>query len=83
LYNLLIATQVIDLIENDVKALNKCIQWQIQNATKGLRFVKLDKASLHLLYFIDASFIYNKDLSSQIGYVIILANNVNRVNIFH
>jgi hypothetical protein len=32
----------------------------------------LDLDSLSLLVFIDASFVNNKDLSSQIGFVIIL-----------
>jgi hypothetical protein len=82
-YDLSVAAQAVDPTENDVKALNKRIQWQIQNAARGLRFVKLDKASLRLLCFTDASFANNKDLSSQIGYVIVLADGANRANILH
>ncbi len=52
------------MVENDVKTLNKRVQWQNKNATKGLRFVKLDKNTLRLLTFTNASFVNNRDLSS-------------------
>jgi hypothetical protein len=55
----------------------------MENAIRGLRFVKLDATTLRLLVFIDASFANNKDLSSQIGYVTVLADAANRVNIVH
>jgi hypothetical protein len=70
------------LVEKDITALNKRIQWQIQNAARGLRFVQLNKESLQLLVFTDASFANNKDLSSQIGYILVLANYTN-ANILH
>ena len=78
-YNLSIAAQAVELTKKDVKALNKRIQQQIKNAAKGLRFVQLNKdlKSLQLLVFTDASFANNKDLSSQIGYILVLANNTN------
>ncbi|TAQ87858.1 hypothetical protein B7494_g3834 [Chlorociboria aeruginascens] len=43
---------------------------QIDNAKKGLQYVQLDRSTLQLIAFIDASFANNKDLSLQIGYVI-------------
>jgi hypothetical protein len=43
----------------------------------------LDISSLSLLVFIDASFANNKDLSSQIGFVIILTNRNQSANILH
>jgi len=44
--------------------------------------VKLNKESLQLLVFTDASFANNKDLSSQIGYILVLADSIN-ANILH
>ena len=45
--------------------------------------MKLDKEFLCLIIFIDASFIGNRDLSSQIGYVLVLANSSGRANTIH
>ena len=84
-YDLLVAAQVAELIktEKDVKALNKRIQWQIENAAKGLHFVKLEKDSLQLLVFTNASFANNKDLSSQIKYILVIANANKNANILY
>lgn len=82
-YDLSVAAQAIEPTENDVKKLNKRIQWQIENAARGLRFVKLEKETLRLLVFTDASFANNRDLSSQIGYVLVLADDTGRANILH
>jgi hypothetical protein len=43
----------------------------------------LDINSLSLLVFTDASFANNKDLSSQIGFVIILTDRNQSTNILH
>jgi hypothetical protein len=45
--------------------------------------VPLDISSLSLLVFIDASFANNKNLSSQIGFVIILTDRNQSVNVLH
>ena len=82
-YDLSVAAQAVEPTENDIKKLNKRIQWQVENAARGLRFVKLEKESLRLLVFTDASFANNKDLSSQIGYVLVLADDAGRANILH
>jgi hypothetical protein len=74
---------VINLVEDDTKALNKRLSWQIENVTRGLKFVKLDINTLQLLTFIDTSFANNKDLSSQIGYMLILSDGSNKANIIH
>jgi hypothetical protein len=44
--------------------------------------VKLNRESIQLLVFTDASFANNKDLSSQIGYILVLADGTN-ANILH
>ena len=77
------ASQVINPGEDNVKLLNKRLTWQIENSERGLKFVKLDVDTLQLLIFTDASFANNKDLSSQIGYVIVLTDGTNKANIIH
>jgi len=67
--------QTTDLTKEDVDRLNLRLKWQLENNTRGLRFVKLElREGLKLLVFVDASFANNKDMSSQIGYVVVLAN---------
>ncbi len=82
-FNLSFAAQVINSKETDIKELNKRLSWQIQNSHKGLKFIKLDTKTLKLLVFTDTSFTNNKDLSSQIGYIIILADITKKANIIH
>ena len=64
--------QAVDPQEENVKQLNKHIQWQIDNAIRGLTFIPLDLNSISVIVFIDASFANNRDLLSQISFVIIL-----------
>ena len=82
-FDLSSAAQVINPNEEDAKHLNKRLQWQIDNPTRGLRFAPLDPDSLQLIIFTDASFANNKDLSSQIGFIIALADRNNQANILH
>jgi hypothetical protein len=74
---------VINFSEDDAKALNKCLDWQIKNLNRGLKFVKLDANTMQLLVFTNASFANNKDLSSQIGYIIVLADATKKANIVY
>ena len=48
--------------KEDVKQLNKYLNWEIENANRGLKFIKLDIKTLQLLVFMDALFANNKDL---------------------
>jgi hypothetical protein len=82
-FDLSFAAQVINPKEEHVKHLNKRLQWQIDNPSRGLRFIQLDKDSLKLIVFTDSSFANNQDLSSQIGFVITLVDKDNRANIIH
>jgi hypothetical protein len=81
-FDLSFAAQVINPTKDDTKSLNKRLSWQIKNSNRGLKFVKLDVDALRLLVFTDASFANNKDLSSQIGYVLVLADTT-KANIVH
>lgn len=82
-FDLSFAAQVINPTENDARALNKRLEWQITNPERGLKFVKLDTNTLQLLVFTDASFANNKDLSSQMGYIIALTDATKKANIIH
>lgn len=77
------AAQTTNPDENNIKLLNKRHQWQINNSSRGLKFVQLDKTSLDLFIFTDSSFANNSDHSSQIGFVIVLADCNKRANILH
>jgi hypothetical protein len=46
----------------------------MKNQNRGLTYIEIDLRSAKLYVFVDGSFANNKDLSSQIGYEIILAN---------
>jgi hypothetical protein len=82
-FDLSFAAQVTDPQLDNIKFLNKRIQWQIDNPMRGLTFVALDLDSLNLMIFTDASFANNKDLSSQIGFVIALTDKNRTANILH
>lgn len=58
----------------DIKALNKRIQWQIDHQDRGLSFVPLDLGTAKLFVFVDGAFANNRDLTSQLGFVIVLGN---------
>ena len=82
-FDLSFAAQVTNPTKDDVKALNQRLQWQMDNPQRGLKFVKLDQESLRLIVFTDGSFANNRDYSSQIGYVIVLADKDQNANILH
>ena len=74
---------MINPVKDNIKSLNKRLSWQIENINRGLKFVKLNINILQLLVFTDASFTNNKDLSLQIGYILILANAIKKANIVY
>jgi hypothetical protein len=58
------------------------LQWQIDNHSRDLKYVKLDSTKLQLIVFSNSSFANNRDLFSQIDYVICLVDS-KHVNIVH
>lgn len=82
-FDLFYAAQSTEFSSDDVIVLNKRLQWQMDNKTRGLKYVKLDRNSLKVVIFIDSSFANNRDLSSQIGFVICIADKNDKVNIIH
>jgi hypothetical protein len=73
-YDLSVAAQHQNPTEDNIRTLNKRLEWQIKNMNRGIRYVALDLTCTKLFVFVDGSFANNKDLSSQIGHLIILAN---------
>jgi hypothetical protein len=63
--------------------LNQRLQWQLNNFTRELRFVPLNRNQLKLMIFTDAAFANTLDLHSQIDYVICLTNDDVNVNLIH
>ena len=59
------AAKTVEFSANDIALLNKQLQQQITDKSRGLRHVKLNPQDTHL----------------QIGYVIYLANTTNKANI--
>jgi hypothetical protein len=54
----------------------------MKNISQGLTYVKLDLSSVKLYVFVHGPFANNKDLSSQIGFEVILANKTIREDEF-
>ena len=74
IFDLSIAAQHQEPTKKDIAMLNKRLQQQLDNLKRGIRYVNLDLKHIKLFVFVDRSFANNKDLSSQIRYKIILAN---------
>ncbi|KYK57237.1 hypothetical protein DCS_04244 [Drechmeria coniospora] len=66
--------------DSDIIALNKRIQWQLDHKDRGLRFLPLAITDLKMFIFADGSFANNQDLTSQIGYIIVLANEIEHTD---
>jgi hypothetical protein len=73
-YDLSVAAQFQEPEDEDVRNLNKRITWQKENVGRGIQYVPIDLERMKLFVFVDGSFANNKDLSSQVGFVLILGN---------
>ncbi len=60
-----------------VKKINAIVKHLKTNPDVTLKYPKLDKESLQLTVYSDASFATNKDLSSQLGYFIFISDKNN------
>jgi len=82
LFDLLVAAQAQQLSDEDIKALNKRLKWQIENLNCSLRYVTINLIEAKLIVFVDGSFANNKDLSSQLGFILMLVNKSANTNTF-
>lgn len=69
--------------EADFQFLNLLIHKARSTPKKGLKFVSLDRDSLHAVEFAGVTFATNQDLSSQLGFVTIMVGKNKRANILH
>ncbi|KHJ30062.1 hypothetical protein EV44_g3886 [Erysiphe necator] len=53
-FSLSYAAQTTDPSTDDVELLNKCLKWQFDNQSRGLRFIKLSPKGLKTFVFVDA-----------------------------
>ncbi|KAF7565969.1 hypothetical protein PtrM4_054030 [Pyrenophora tritici-repentis] len=81
-FDLSVAAQAQQPSDEDIKALNKRLKWQMENLDRGLRYVTVNLMEAKLMVFVDGSFANNKDLSSQLGFVLMLVNESIDANTF-
>lgn len=75
-FDLAAAAQATTPTKEEIARLNKRITWQKENVGRGLTYLRLNMGDLKLFTFVDASFANNKDMSSQMGYIIVLGNEI-------
>jgi hypothetical protein len=81
-FDLSLAAQSIEISSENITTLNKRLQWQIDNHSRDINYVKIDSTKFRLMIFTNSFFANNRDLFSQIDYVICLTN-LKHVNIVH
>ena len=81
-FDLSVAAQAQHPSDEDIKALNKRLKWQMENLDRGLRYVTVNLREAKLIVFVDGSFANNKDLSSQLGFILMLVNESTDGNTF-
>ena len=70
------------MTKQDFKDLNNTVR-HIQNHPLSLRFPKLDTSSVRICGFSDAAFANNRDLTSQLGMVILLCDKQSNCALIH
>ncbi|EED17240.1 hypothetical protein TSTA_022940 [Talaromyces stipitatus ATCC 10500] len=80
-YDLAVAAQLQekDRSEADYDALNKRLIWQAENPDRGLCFVPIDLTKAKIMIFTDGSFANNRDLTSQIGFLIAMCTGLENL----
>lgn len=69
------------LKEEHIKALNLGIKSAVSDPIRGLRYKPLNIDTIHMRVYADASLRSNDDLSSQLGYLVLLCDKDNRCHI--
>ena len=82
-FDLSYAVQSTEYIPDDINQLNKRLVWQLINKSRGLKYVRLHQNFFHIVVFCDVFFVNNRDFSSQIDYVICLADKTGTANFIH
>lgn len=69
--------------KDKIKMLNDAIQFLKKHPDRGLKMIKLDTQSIHIKAFSDSSFANNIDLSSQLGFIILLCDKFDNCNVIY
>ncbi|KAK6211233.1 hypothetical protein QIS74_10497 [Colletotrichum tabaci] len=73
-FDLSSAAQHQDPSIDDYKNLNRRLKWQMDHLDRGLTFMPVNLPTAKLFVFVDGSFANNVDFTSQLGFIIVLAN---------
>jgi hypothetical protein len=66
-----------------VKSMNSTIKALKKTAERKLLYQNLELKTLRIVSYSDASFAINKDLTSQLGFIIFLTDKTGRCNLVH
>lgn len=64
-----------------IKSFNKLVRHVKKTKSQGLKMQKLDYDSLHIRAYSDASFATNADLTSQLGFIIVMSDASHKSNV--
>jgi len=67
--------------EEHIKELNKAVMHANATETLSLMYAPLEKDTLHLLVYAEASFASNDNVSSQLGYIVLLCDRHSRCHV--
>lgn len=79
-FALSVAAQLQQPAVEHATTLNTCLNWMIANQDRGIDYIPLDLSTAKIFVFCDGSFANNKDLTSQLGFVIVIANETTGEN---
>lgn len=65
------------------RKLTKLVRWAKDTADVGLQYQNLDLETLRIMLFTDASFANNRNLKSQLGFIILLTDKHSNANVIH
>jgi hypothetical protein len=68
------AAQAHNLNSDDLKHFNKRLKWQMEHLDRGLKYVHVNLNAAKIFIFADGLFANNKNLNSQLGFLIVLAH---------
>jgi hypothetical protein len=73
-FNLSMAAQAHNLNSYDLKHFNKRLKWQMKHLNQRLSYVHVNLNAAKIFIFADGSFAKNKNLSSQLGFLMVFAH---------
>lgn len=74
---------IADTYKEKIKLYNGTVKELQLDPSRGLKMKKLDLQTLHIKVYSDAAFANNTDLSSQLGFIILLCDKHNNCNVIN